>query len=59
MKAVTVDAAVKVAIEPKAKAGERLDLGMAVYLSAGRFASPAGMVFLTQCYIPSIIKKKH
>ncbi|MGV3548898.1 hypothetical protein [Rhizobium sp.] len=42
----------------KAKNGGWLDLAMAMHLAAGRFSSPAGIVFMQHSYMPQLLKTR-
>lgn len=53
MAATVADGSLKSEEEAKAKSDSRLDMAFAMSLAAGRFASPAGMVFLQHNYLPT------
>lgn len=57
MVATVADTGPKSEDAPKAKTGVWLDLAMAMHLAAGRFSSPAGIVFLQHNYLPQLPRK--
>ena len=53
MAATAADVSLKTEEEAKEKSESRLDMAFAMYLAAGRFASPAGIVFVQHNYLPT------
>ena len=58
MVAITTDATAKSEEAPKAKTGGWFDFALAMHLAAGRFSSPAGIVFMQQNYLPQVLKQR-
>jgi hypothetical protein len=58
MATITADIAIKSANSEKDKATRRIDLSLAMHLAACRFASPAGVAFLPQNYLPFLLPGK-
>jgi hypothetical protein len=57
MAAITADVSLKSEEEAKAPSESRLDMAFAMSLAAGRFASPAGIVFVQHNYLPTQYRK--
>jgi hypothetical protein len=58
MAMAATDDSVKTDQEAKEKSESRLDIAFAMYLAAGRFASPAGMVFVQHNYLPTQYRRQ-
>jgi len=58
MAATAADVSLKTEEEAKAKSESRLDMAFAMYLAAGRFASPAGIVFVQHNYLPTQYRRQ-
>jgi hypothetical protein len=58
MAATVADVSLKTEEETKAKSESRLDIAFAMYLAAGRFASPAGIVFMQHNYLPTQFRRQ-
>lgn len=52
------DVSLKTDEETKEKKQSRLDIAFAMYLAAGRFASPAGIVFVQHNYLPTQFRRQ-
>jgi hypothetical protein len=58
MVAITTDVALKSEEVSKPKKGGWFELALAMHLAAGRFSSPAGIVFVQQNYLPLLLQKR-
>ena len=58
MAATAADVSLKTEEEAKEKSESRLDMAFAMYLAAGRFASPAGIVFVQHNYLPTQYRRQ-
>ena len=56
--AIAADEALKSGEAPKTKAGGWFEMALAIHFAAGRFASPAGMVFIQHNYVPLRLGRK-
>ena len=58
MAATVADVSLKTEEETKPKTESRLDIAFAMYLAAGRFASPAGILFMQHNYLPTQFRRR-
>lgn len=58
MAATVADVSLKTEDETKTKSDSRLDIAFAMYLAAGRFASPAGILFVQHNYLPTQFRRQ-
>lgn len=58
MAAITSDISIKSTNATKDKPAGYGDLALAIHLAACRFASPAGVAFLPQNYLPFLLPRK-